>query len=267
MNAPVIARPSIRLRGRSLLALVLAPEAPVEAWLEGLDDLVQRSPGFFIKRPTVLDVSALTLDKAGLADLLRALDQRDVRVLGIEGARASLRMPGMPPLLTAATASESVSAEIEPTAEPAAETPARKPMPAPRGIQAVAPAPAPVPEPPAAVIRPVSAEPTSLVVDGNVRSGQLINFQAGDVTVIGSIASGAEVIAAGSIHVYGTIRGRAVAGSMGRANARIFCSRLEAELLAIDGLYQTADRMDPQLRNRPVQAWVESDSFMISALG
>jgi septum site-determining protein MinC len=66
-------------------------------------------------------------------------------------------------------------------------------------------------------------------------------FPSGDVTVIGSVASGAEVVAGGSIHIYGTLRGRAMACSTGNARARIFCRKIEAELLAIDGLYKTAD--------------------------
>ena len=84
----------------------------------------------------------------------------------------------------------------------------------------------------------------SLLIDHPVRSGQSIVFEKGDVTVVGSVASGAEVIAGGSIHVYGALRGRAIAGLTGNNRARIFCRRLEAELLAIDGVYQTADDME-----------------------
>ena len=91
-----------------------------------------------------------------------------------------------------------------------------------------------------------SAESPSLLIDQPVRSGQSIVFEKGDVTIVGSVASGAEVIAGGSIHVYGTLRGRAIAGLAGNTRARIFCRRLEAELLAIDGVYQTADDMDAQ---------------------
>jgi septum site-determining protein MinC len=83
---------------------------------------------------------------------------------------------------------------------------------------------------------------------------------------VGSVASGAEVIAGGSIHVYGALRGRAIAGAAGNAGARIFCHKLEAELLAIDGLYKVAEDMDGGLRSRPVQAWLEGDSIIITAL-
>ena len=76
-----------------------------------------------------------------------------------------------------------------------------------------------------------------------MRSGQSVIFPEGDVTVLGSVGSGAEIVAGGSIHIYGTLRGRAIAGATGNARARIFCRKLEAELLAIDGLYKTADDM------------------------
>ena len=96
--------------------------------------------------------------------------------------------------------------------------------------------------------------------------GQSIVFPEGDVTVIGSIASGAEVIAGGSIHVYGALRGRALAGSIGNSAARIFCRKLEAELLAIDGIYKTADDLPAELRSQAAQLWLENDAIMASRL-
>jgi septum site-determining protein MinC len=97
----------------------------------------------------------------------------------------------------------------------------------------------------------------ALVIDSSVRSGQTIEFPEGDVTVIGSVGSGAEIIAGGSIHVYGTLRGRAIAGASGDQTARIFCQDLDAELLSIDGRYRVADNFDQKLRGRPVQARLE----------
>jgi septum site-determining protein MinC len=106
----------------------------------------------------------------------------------------------------------------------------------------------------------------TLLLDEPIRSGQSIFFPDGDVTVLGSVGSGAELIAGGSIHIYGTLRGRAMAGSQGNARARIFCSKIEAELLAIDGHYLTADLMDKRLRDRPVQAWLEGNAVRITTL-
>ena len=86
------------------------------------------------------------------------------------------------------------------------------------------------------------------------------------MTVIGSVASGAEVFAGGSVHIYGTLRGRAVAGFAGNAQARVFCSHFQAELLSINGVYKTADDVDARLRNRPVQAWLEESVIVMAAL-
>jgi septum site-determining protein MinC len=126
------------------------------------------------------------------------------------------------------------------------------------------------PEQPAvAEAPPVAPKPPRgpcLFIDDSVRSGQTVEFPDGDVTVIGSVGSGAEIIAGGSIHVYGTLRGRAIAGSTGNSTARIFCNKLEAELIAIDGLYRTAEDMDPQYRSRPVQAWLEGETMTMAAL-
>ena len=101
--------------------------------------------------------------------------------------------------------------------------------------------------------------PTSLLLETPVRSGQSVIFTEGDVTILGSVGSGAEIVAGGSIHVYGALRGRAMAGVNGNSNARIYCQKIEAELLAIDGYYQTAEEIDGSLRGRPAQAWLQGD--------
>ena len=84
--------------------------------------------------------------------------------------------------------------------------------------------------------------------------------------MLGSVGSGAEIVAGGSIHRYGALRGRAKAGSSDNAAARIFCQKIEAELLAINGYYQTAEEIDVALRNRPAQAWLEGSIMKITPL-
>ena len=91
-------------------------------------------------------------------------------------------------------------------------------------------------------------QPAFLLHDGPVRPGQSVTFPEGDVTDLGSIASGAEVIAGGSIQIYGPLRGRAIAGSTGYPRTRVFCQSLEVELLGINGLRRTADDVAPQPR-------------------
>ena len=105
-----------------------------------------------------------------------------------------------------------------------------------------------------------------LFIDKPVRSGQIVEFPAGDVTVIGSVGSGAEINAGGSIHVYGTLRGRALAGTAGDCAARIFCRSFHAELMAINGYYRVADNLDPSLRGRPIQARLEGLRMTLNPL-
>src|SRR5690606_19283740 len=90
---------SIRIKGRSFLAVVFSPELPFDDWLARLDDLASRSAGFFLGRPVVLDVSDLQINRGQLNELLAELARRNVSIMGIEGARASLLGPGMPPAL------------------------------------------------------------------------------------------------------------------------------------------------------------------------
>jgi septum site-determining protein MinC len=121
---------------------------------------------------------------------------------------------------------------------------------------------APLPEVPPRPPAPV----TALLIEGSVRSGQSILHPEGDVTILGSVASGAEVVAGGSIHIYGTLRGRAIAGCTGNARARIFCRKFEAELIAVDGLYKTADDLGGKFRGLPIQVNLDGDSIILTTL-
>lgn len=238
---------SIRIKGRSFLAVVLSPDLPLDQWLDRLDDLAARSAGFFLDRPVVLDVSELPIKKAELKQLIDDLAERNVRVMGVEGARPSMLGPGMPPAMKGGKP----ASDVEVTArEPDSQTETDDAAPAAQRQEA--------PQ--------IRAIPQSLVIDEPVRSGQSIIFPEGDVTIVGSVASGAEVIAGGSIHIYGTLRGRAMAGSIGNTNARIFCRRLEAELIAIDGIYKMAEDMDSSLRGQAVQLSLEGDTIMADIL-
>jgi septum site-determining protein MinC len=223
------------------MALVLAPEAPLNDWLAALDAQMERSPNFFDSRPVVVDLGAIPHEQRGVAEFLQLLESRGIRIIGTEGAHPS--WPGI---------------EAWGRSLPASSKPGR-PIEAPE-IHPSKPAAAPPVEPHAHV------EANTLLIDQPVRSGQSVVFERGDVTILGSVASGAEVMAGGSVHIYGTLRGRAIAGLAGNANARIFCSKLQAELLSIDGIYQTADDMPARILGKPVQAWLENDQMKISVL-
>jgi len=100
----------------------------------------------------------------------------------------------------------------------------------------------------------------------NVRSGQQLYAENCDLTVMATVGAGAEVIADGSIHIYGTLRGRALAGAQGNTTARIFCRDFHAELVAIAGHYKVLDDVPDNLRGKAVQVWLEQDQIKIAAL-
>lgn len=257
MTAVTRPRTSIRFHGRSYHAMVLSPEPPAANWLADLDAWLERSPGFFFGRPVVLDVAALQPGKAGLAELLQDLAARNIKIMGIEGAEPSWLEFAMPPLLLSGRQA-AAPGEIPPDAgEASAAAPFlnASPEPAPPSASAASAI--------AAVTPSALALPNSLLLDKSIRSGQSIVHAEGDVVIVGSVASGAEIVAGGSIHVYGPLRGRAIAGSR-NARARIFCRKLEAELLSIDGLYMVADDMPAHLRGKQVQVWLDGDSMIMA---
>jgi septum site-determining protein MinC len=236
LDTAVQSQHSIRFRGRSFLAFTLTPAPPVAEWLAELDKWSDKSPGFFVGRPVVLDLAAVKLSESAIAHLITQLCERGIRIMGLEGADPAALGPQLPPVLVGGRPSgEDKAPDLEPPAAPSAAPSSRR-------------------------------EPSSLVLESPIRSGQSVIFPFGDVTVLGSVASGAEIVAGGSIHIYGALRGRAMAGSMGDARARIFCRRNEAELLAIDGYYRTAEDTDAELRGRPVQVRLEGAGLTIAAL-
>ena len=225
------AKPTLRIKGRSFVALVLMPEWPVEDWLATLAAQMQRAPSFFEARPVIVDVSALDGHETDLEALIEELEAREIRIIGVEGAPPDWTSAwGRPPIATNGRADRFIEVVEDEPEEPAAP------------------------------------EATSLLLRGPIRSGQTVFFERGDVTVLGSVASGAEVIAGGSVHVYGTLRGRVIAGFAGAPDAGVFCRRMEAELIAINGVYKVADDMPAPMRGKPVHATLDGDVIVMVEL-
>lgn len=213
------------------MAFVVLPEAPLAAWLAALKAQIDRAPGFFDARPVILDLSQLNAGTEGVATLLKDMEALGIGVIDVENA------PDLP-----GPAMDGVD-------------PWKRRLVGGRNAGPVEIKPAATPEP---------ASAPGLIVEDHIRSGQSVVFPKGDVTVLGSVSSGAEILAGGSIHIYGALRGRALAGAQGFAKARIFCRRLEAELLSIDGFYLTAEDIDPKLRGQAVQIGLESGRIVIT---
>nr|WP_194298738.1 septum site-determining protein MinC [Acetobacter fallax] len=224
--------PRIRAGGRSFLALVLTPEAPLDIWLDALDLQVSRSAGFFAGKPIILDLSLVPSDTPGLENFLPVLTERGIHVIGIEGADRD------EPVFAAWDWPDGFAGgRVSPEADIPDDS-----------------------------VEPPPLAPGSLIIEEPVRSGQQIVWAEGDVIVLGSVASGAEVSAGGSIHIYGALRGRAIAGIVGRPDARIFARVMEAELLAIDGFYAIAEEMPAALTGKAAQAVLVDDTLTLRAV-
>jgi septum site-determining protein MinC len=196
-------------------------------------------PDFFDNDPLVLDLSTLgeaELDFRALVDLLRPYKVWPVAVKG--GSERQM--------------AEAAKIGLAPAAE--ALTPALSP----RDKQPKKAEPAPVPAPLPA---------TALVIDKPLRSGQQVYARGRDVVVLAMVNPGAEVIADGHVHVYAPLRGKAVAGARGNADARILTLSLEPELVSIAGVYRTSENPLPsELRGKPAQIRLDGDTLVMQAL-
>lgn len=104
------------------------------------------------------------------------------------------------------------------------------------------------------------------VIQSTVRSGQQIYSKGRDLIVLGAVSHGAEVIADGNIHIYGTLRGRAIAGASGAQEAAIYCQQLKAELVSINGSYWLSESLQGEFWEQPAQITQRNESLEITAL-
>lgn len=220
----------------------------VERLAAEMRERVQRAPKLFARAAVIVDFSPLpaTPDAATARALIEAL--REAGVIPVALAYGSSDNQALAealdlPLLAKFRAQYERDG-VDPAPAPAATTAGTGPAP-----------------PPA----PASGEP-GLMQLAPVRSGQQVYADNRDLTVLATVGAGAEVIADGSIHIYGALRGRALAGAQGNPKARIFCREFHAELVAIAGHYQVLEDIPKELRGRPVQAWLEDEQLRFAVI-
>lgn len=234
----------IQIRGRFFTAVALHLSGrPDAGFFDALDARLAQVPLFFDNAPLVIDLEqAEGLDSAD--DLMRLtgdLRARNLSVFGIQGGTAAQAVAAQALGLISLAGGRDVALDRVTRQGSRAETPA-----------------------PAAPVRE-APQPAKMVTQP-VRSGQMIFADRGDLVIVGSVSSGAEVIAAGNIHIYGRLRGRALAGVNGDTSARIFCHALDAELLAIAGLYRTSENLGPDTPRDNVQVWLDGETLRIESL-
>ncbi len=212
-----------------------------------LQEKIRQAPDFFKNSPLVFDVKALNknnydLDIVALIDFLRKLG---LFPIGIRGGNEQQNNQAQKLFITNDAVRDNASAE---TRTPVIDEPAHKPEPVEQTVESVAvPAPA--------------SQATTLITHP-IRSGQRI-YAAGDLVILSQVSAGAEIMAEGNIHVYNTLRGRALAGVQGNKDARIFCFDLQAELVSIAGDYKTSEDFDEDLRKKPVQIYLQDRELFI----
>lgn len=233
------------IRRRSVGALVLRLDGlDDQAFFRDLDERLRQMPDFLLGKPIILDLADVAAANRGV-DLIRVVRQlrtRKLMPIGVQSGNATL---------TAAAQGAGLALFDEAEDEAAVPGPATvMPDESAGGGKAGEPA-------------AVGQARDALLWTTPVRSGQQVVCDWGDIIVTTSVGSGAELIASGHIHVYGALRGRALAGVNGNTRARVFCQSLEAELIAIAGLYRVSDDFDRAVWRRPVQVFLRQDSLCV----
>jgi septum site-determining protein MinC len=208
-----------------------------------LAEQVQRSPRFFHNAPVVLDLKGTEefAREAEFAEAKEILRRHTLTLIGIQNAA---------PIQAAAAAAAGLAGFAPNSTQPSRPRPAE-----------AAPGPSQAPQSHAS---PSAAK--SRLITQPVRSGTQIYARGGDLVIVAPVSAGAEVIADGHIHVYGTLRGRAIAGASGDISARIFCGNLDAELVSIAGFYCVNEAIDPAHLKQRMQISLAGEQLMFERL-
>lgn len=221
-----------------------------------LKERMQMAPGFFNHTPFVIDLYELAEDKYNLdfAALKKLLLSLSIIPVGVKGADKSLysklEAAGMAVLAEAKTShkkivdtpqTEEKKTEVKPEAEPKEQ-------------------------PKSPEVPPTPARKPAKIVKQTIRSGQQIYAPGGDLVIIGSVSAGAEILADGNIHIYGTLRGRALAGVRGDQSAAIFCHCLQTELISIAGIYLLSDDLPGDKIGTSVQIYLDNEKLQIESI-
>jgi septum site-determining protein MinC len=243
-SAPPANAYPLQLRGGAFTLLVLRMVDPKDqAFYSWLADKVMQAPNFFRHAPVVIDLQDLAdAPPFNMAELGRRLRQHWLVPIGVQNGSEEQNKAAVNAGLSLFPEGRDAPLKVEPS--PASAEPA----------------PLDAGEPDTA-----SGTPARLVTH-TVRSGQQIYAHQGDLVVLAAVSPGAELLADGHIHIYGALRGRAVAGVSGDTTARIFCHSLEAELISVAGYWRVRDDIPEHLIGKPVQVFLDQERVRIEPL-
>jgi septum site-determining protein MinC len=235
------------------------------ALLDELTGRIATAPKFFQRTAVCLELSDLdgvptTEELKGVLDAVRRAGMVSVGLAGgfpeIDALSAAVNLP----ILAAFRAANNPFPAVQPTPQTAvAHSPA-----APVTVDPVTAAPAPAADVPAAATEVGLA---AMIQSQAVRSGQRLYARDRDLVITSGVAAGAEVMADGCVHIYGPLRGRAMAGVHGQLTARVFCQEFHAELVSIAGVFRVFETIPAELAGKPVQAWLDGDNLHFASVG
>jgi septum site-determining protein MinC len=208
-----------------------------------LQEKIHLAPEFFKNSPLVFDLQELNkhdldVDVTELTNIIRKLGLLPIGIRGGTPQQNEQALKIGIPIHS--------SHNVAPTPEPKkrqTHEPQKRQAPEPQAVAAV----------------------TTTLITHPVRSGQRL-YASGDLVILAQVSAGAEILAEGNIHVYGSLRGRALAGVQGNTEARIFCSDLQAELISIAGNYKISEDLDGAVHNQPVQIYLQNHTLIIKDL-
>lgn len=217
----------------------------INAITHQLREKIQLAPEFFTNSSVLIDLQAVHNQELNLALLVDAIRNAGMLPIGIRGGTQAQQQ-------IAKNLSLSIMSTQNNSHPPVPAAPTTK------TITATPTAAAPVAEKVATAIE-------TTIIDQPIRSGQRL-YVKGDLIIIAQVSAGAEIMAEGNIHIYGTLRGRALAGVQGNEKAQIFCTDLQAELISIAGNYRISEDLDESIRQTPVQIYLDKQALIIKKI-
>lgn len=235
-------RPALEIRSSTFFVPVLVLYTNDLVVIEQrLLQKVSQAPDFFRKSPIVFDLHELNKnnDEIDVVKLVKLIRKVGLFPIGIRGGNESQNEQANSIFIPIdnTRSSQSIATEIPKTSAPNPQT----------------------------IVKEVVVNNAATLITQPVRSGQRI-YVSGDLIILAQVSAGAEIMAEGNIHVYNTLRGRALAGVQGNTNARIFCFDLQAELISIAGDYKTSEDLKETVMKKPVQIYLQNHALIIKEL-
>lgn len=241
IDTPSLQKTALEFKSTSLtVPVLLLADNDLVRIEQQLQEKVAQAPEFFKNSPLLIDLQKLTSQNLAVSikELVDVVRKQGFMPIGIRGGNE----PQNAESLALSLPVHSMHGQNAPLAE---KQPAKK-----------------LPTPEAENLPAVNQSVENKLITQPVRSGQRV-YAKGDLIVTATVSAGAEIMAEGNIHIYGSLRGRALAGVMGNAESRIFCSDLQAELISIAGIYQLSDDLSSHTAHKPVQISLDNQKLII----